>query len=429
MRVRKWTRKLNLFEKDYIFIPVNFSLHWSLVVICHPGEVANFKDEDKDKALKVPCILHMDSIKGTHTGLKNHVQSYLWEEWKERQNEASEEMSSKFFNLRFVPLELPQQENSFDCGLFLLHYAELFLEEAPLNFNPFKITKFSNFLSVDWFPPAEASLKRALIQRIIYELLENCPREISPAACSEEQQSSKFVEHNNENETDVEFLSERCSPAKACHGNLLSCRAGQGIEMTLLAASSVRSSEFVNDSSMVLREFFEPGATTGSLLEGQYPPFDETTSFCQLKGAMPQLEEDTETGEHFAYSPPGRTGSRPMDGITPLGCSVSYSSRGFGAQTSWLAGISMEQEHEDVDSSPETSICASDDSLDAGIIEDSPVREDVGPSQKENTDLQGLPSMENIECFTESLASASSEMQETTVFEDLQNPDKIARKQ
>lgn len=23
-RVRKWTRKVNLFEKDYIFIPVNF---------------------------------------------------------------------------------------------------------------------------------------------------------------------------------------------------------------------------------------------------------------------------------------------------------------------------------------------------------------------------------------------------------------------
>lgn len=23
-RVRKWTRKINLFEKDYVFIPVNF---------------------------------------------------------------------------------------------------------------------------------------------------------------------------------------------------------------------------------------------------------------------------------------------------------------------------------------------------------------------------------------------------------------------
>ncbi|XP_058093238.1 probable ubiquitin-like-specific protease 2B isoform X6 [Magnolia sinica] len=144
-RVHKWTRKVNIFEKDYIFIPVNFNLHWSLIVICYPGEVVSFKDEEIKMAPKVPCILHMDSIKGSHQGLKNLVQSYLWEEWKERHKESSKSVSLKFLNLRFVPLELPQQENSFDCGLFLLHYVELFLEEAPVNFSPFKITKFSNF--------------------------------------------------------------------------------------------------------------------------------------------------------------------------------------------------------------------------------------------------------------------------------------------
>ncbi|KAI5335789.1 hypothetical protein L3X38_025923 [Prunus dulcis] len=42
---------------------------------------------------------------------------------------------------------------------------------------PFKITKFSNFLNPDWFLPSEASLKRTLIQRLIFELLENCYRE------------------------------------------------------------------------------------------------------------------------------------------------------------------------------------------------------------------------------------------------------------
>ena len=44
-------------------------------------------------------------------------------------------------------IQLPQQENLFDCGLFLLHYVERFLEEASLNFSPFNITKFSNFVS------------------------------------------------------------------------------------------------------------------------------------------------------------------------------------------------------------------------------------------------------------------------------------------
>ncbi|KAI3788102.1 hypothetical protein L2E82_00766 [Cichorium intybus] len=105
-RVKKWTRKVNIFEKDFVFIPVNYN--------------------------------HSGFIKGL-------MHSYLKEEWKGRQQEAYEDMASRFDNMRFISLELPQQPNSFDCGLFLLHYVELFLEQAPINFNPFKITKSVNF--------------------------------------------------------------------------------------------------------------------------------------------------------------------------------------------------------------------------------------------------------------------------------------------
>ncbi|KAG5226593.1 ubiquitin-specific protease 2B [Salix suchowensis] len=196
-RVCKWTRKLNIFEKDYIFIPVNYSLHWSLIVICHPGEVVHSRDDESGNSLKVPCILHMDSIRGSHKGLKNLIQSYLYEEWRERHNETVDDTLSKFLHLRFVPLELPQQGNLYDCGLFLLHYVELFLEEAPIDFSPFKITEFSNFLSRNWFLPGEASLKRAHIQKLICEILED--------------QSCTPSSDPNEQETGAEFLEEVCS--------------------------------------------------------------------------------------------------------------------------------------------------------------------------------------------------------------------------
>ncbi|KAL4036656.1 hypothetical protein IC575_000220 [Cucumis melo] len=90
----------------------------------------------------------MDSIKGSHRGLKSLFQSYLCEEWKERYGDGDddEDISAVFLTLPFIPLELPQQENSFDCGLFLLHYVELFLEGAPVNFSPLKILKLSNFV-------------------------------------------------------------------------------------------------------------------------------------------------------------------------------------------------------------------------------------------------------------------------------------------
>lgn len=123
----------------------------------------------------------MDSIKGSHRGLKYLFQNYLCEEWKERFGDRDEEdVSAMFLTLPFFPLKLPQQENSFDCGLFLLHYVELFLEGAPVNFSPLKILKFSNFLSQDWFHPVEASLKRAHILQLIYEIMvSNQAKELS----------------------------------------------------------------------------------------------------------------------------------------------------------------------------------------------------------------------------------------------------------
>ncbi|XP_038888442.1 uncharacterized protein LOC120078284 isoform X4 [Benincasa hispida] len=108
--------------------------------------------------------------------------NYLCEEWKERYGDGDddEDVSAMFLTLPFFPLELPQQENSFDCGLFLLHYVELFLEGAPVNFNPLKILKFSNFLSQNWFHPMEVSLKRAHILQLIYEIMvSNQAKELS----------------------------------------------------------------------------------------------------------------------------------------------------------------------------------------------------------------------------------------------------------
>ncbi|XP_020690873.1 probable ubiquitin-like-specific protease 2B [Dendrobium catenatum] len=213
-RVRKWTRKLNIFEKDYIFIPVNFNLHWSLLVICHPGEIITFRDDDLKSSPKVPCILHMDSIIGSHSGLKDLIQSYLLEEWKERHPELTDDITPRFSNLRFVSLELPQQENSFDCGLFLLHYVELFLEEAPVYFNPSRITVLSNFLSADWFPPAEASFKRFHIRGLLYELLRDSSQKLTPT-CS----NGDFPCSGDDVDQGVEFLSAEDSPSKLVNGS------------------------------------------------------------------------------------------------------------------------------------------------------------------------------------------------------------------
>ena len=40
-KVKNWTKNVDLFKKDFIFIPVNEDWHWFLVVICYPNRVVN----------------------------------------------------------------------------------------------------------------------------------------------------------------------------------------------------------------------------------------------------------------------------------------------------------------------------------------------------------------------------------------------------
>ncbi|KAG2241286.1 hypothetical protein Bca52824_096732, partial [Brassica carinata] len=394
LRVRKWTRKVDMFGKDYIFVPVNFSLHWSLIIICHPGEVANCTDLDLDDSPKVPCILHMDSIKGSHAGLKNLVQSYLCEEWKERHKDTPDDISSKFMNLRFVSLELPQQENSFDCGLFLLHYLELFLAEAPQNFSPFKIYNASNFLYLNWFPPAEASLKRTLIEKLIFELLENRSREV----INEQDQSCESPVPVNNN-TGIEVLSGRCTPLIDCNGNMTQPQDEQGIEMTLLERSAMRNMQAVNDSGMVLRDLFDAGDNnTGSLLGQLQQTFQEPSSFYHLSNnSLATEQEEMESGEQFMCLNSGEGNFQRITGTASPRASASFSSLNLS-----MMPVQKEGEADSL----------SNDSEDIGIIEDipmeninegetgeSPSRETVslfsatlGPSTDHNTENEELPS-------------------------------------
>ncbi|KAI8008241.1 Protein TOPLESS [Camellia lanceoleosa] len=79
--------------------------------------------------------------------------------------------------------KLPQQQNSFECGLFLLHYVEWFLDEAPLNFSPFKITKFSNFFDLKMPHPSDHDsrlmeiVQKEVIFKDIDSLLSQVPKE------------------------------------------------------------------------------------------------------------------------------------------------------------------------------------------------------------------------------------------------------------
>lgn len=50
-RVEKWTKHVNLFEKDFIIVPINQHMHWFLAIICFPGTIEPDTKPDTRKSM------------------------------------------------------------------------------------------------------------------------------------------------------------------------------------------------------------------------------------------------------------------------------------------------------------------------------------------------------------------------------------------
>ncbi|GKC45437.1 peptidase C48, SUMO/sentrin/Ubl1 [Tanacetum coccineum] len=162
LKFRKWWKRVNLFEKAYIFIPIHQSAHWSLAIICIPN-----KEEEMG-----PVILHLDSL-GLHnsSSIFNNIRSFMEEEWSYLRNledtldlpftdKIWENLDDKIFDKR---IEVPRQRNANDCGLFVLFYIERFLKEAPERLTEKDLSMFNK----QWFRPEEASNLRWTINDLL----------------------------------------------------------------------------------------------------------------------------------------------------------------------------------------------------------------------------------------------------------------------
>jgi len=71
-RVKRWTRGVNVFSRDFNIVPFVRDLHWVLAVICYPDRLAESlqRKSNRDDSINVdgddetqPCILLLDSLK------------------------------------------------------------------------------------------------------------------------------------------------------------------------------------------------------------------------------------------------------------------------------------------------------------------------------------------------------------------------------
>lgn len=163
--VKSWTRKVNIFEKDFLIVPINEDLHWYVAVICYPGkllldiydEKANEEIDDDDD--KRPRILVFDSLSSANGAraqkTANRLSCYLIHEAYDKLKIIRNKKVIKKHSV-----EVPQQDNFTDCGCFLLQFVEEFLAGPPE-----KIIEADDLS--DWFPRTRAQDRRRVMRERI----------------------------------------------------------------------------------------------------------------------------------------------------------------------------------------------------------------------------------------------------------------------
>ncbi|CAO3578132.1 unnamed protein product [Absidia cylindrospora] len=134
--VRKWTSKIDLFSKKHAIFPINENWHWYLVLIynldrCIPGKETLSSDSElqDDDDTNLPHVFVLDSLGGRQKKCVRDLIAYLKMEAGSRRGLGS----SDFIAPKLAPAKVPKQDNSCDCGVFLLHFVDQFMN-SPQEF-------------------------------------------------------------------------------------------------------------------------------------------------------------------------------------------------------------------------------------------------------------------------------------------------------
>ena len=73
----KWTGEINIFEKDYLIIPINEALHWILAIVCFPRDCLKAQNSSDSPSRSV--ILIFDSLNGSYTSRSTkYIRQYVF---------------------------------------------------------------------------------------------------------------------------------------------------------------------------------------------------------------------------------------------------------------------------------------------------------------------------------------------------------------
>lgn len=137
-KLGKWGKYVNILECDYIAIPINQNNHWSLIMIVNPRTLKNVFERDLSELSETnsfPKIIYFDSFFPDNEYCMKVIKRFLVMEYHRRMENSFISKGNIEFNEIITGIEskikayypkVPNQNNTYDCGIYLLTYAELF---------------------------------------------------------------------------------------------------------------------------------------------------------------------------------------------------------------------------------------------------------------------------------------------------------------
>ncbi|KRX49797.1 Polynucleotide 5'-hydroxyl-kinase NOL9 [Trichinella murrelli] len=121
-------RRLNVFEKKFVIIPVCHNYHWTLVILCYMNNMAAALNGRVEAGCS-PFMLYVDSL---HWSINKRILQELRHSFSRelgiRLNMPDIKLGDD--ELPYKIVRVPKQKNLSDCGVYLLHYTECFIRYA-----------------------------------------------------------------------------------------------------------------------------------------------------------------------------------------------------------------------------------------------------------------------------------------------------------
>lgn len=138
-RASKWYDDANIFKKDFLIFPICYEEHWFTIIVCYPGKARTIGTDivkphdastesipEDDRGDPLPGMIILDSLRLKQQKASMVLRDFLDFAWRDEMKPI------KSFSHHSMPdyfPALPKQNNTYDCGIFMLLFLKAFVKQ------------------------------------------------------------------------------------------------------------------------------------------------------------------------------------------------------------------------------------------------------------------------------------------------------------